>query len=367
MPSTRCTRAARAAVTLALAFALAVGPAGCEATDNDGPVLAMTRNSDGAYAFARVTIPGWTASPLASAHFPMFTGVVIDLDEGKVTDHGAPMEGRFAGGDPLVPIDFEMLVAVTALYNAEASWSFYAALWRPEFPPLPQSIPIYFYPRTTASDLLAIKVDNAAYAPAFHALALWPERKLANIKLPLAMNPSVTTHEIGHAMYDTLLRSRVDGATLEDLRTRGLDEGLADTFAIAHIGNPAIMSDCGVKEMAIMHSETRDVRLESTYSDDLVGESNAIYLIGTVVARTFWLAAETRAEALGGRQAALRHGAALAARALAIHEPAGVDEPYAFFEDLLALPDLAPADHDAFCAALAKTFAVKLPNIEACP
>lgn len=347
-------------------LALAASLGGCLAdAGEDGPVLVIQRGDAGGYELAPTAIPGFVSDPLASAHFHFIEGAVHDYEANRIVEPGRPMHGRFAAGSPLVPVDYETLVAVSALADLERAYDFFASVWDDDLPPLMQDMPVYFYPESASSDPLEHHADNAAYWSDFQVLDLWPDRLLSRAGVPMAANPSVLTHELGHGVVDLCTR---DILVTELAEFRALHEGLADSFAVALLVDPDSLAALGDDGRALADTDLRDVSQPATYAEAAAADIRPDYRIGTVVARTFWLVAQARADALGGLAPALRHGAALAIRALRSLDSAGVDRVLTgFFGKLLALPDLAPADHDAFCAALAETFPSEIDQLEACP
>jgi hypothetical protein len=154
-------------------------------------------------------------------------------------------------GGALVPEDFDSLAMVSIYYQIERSLLFFEdegfdsdRLVHME---------TYYWPKFTiveADGAKTLMVDNAFYLYATtknRAFYVFPYEQFG--WLPLSMNGGVMTHEFSHAVYDALVtepnRAWIDGGGLTPAASNfvyGLNEGVADVFAVARLGDPDFMS-----------------------------------------------------------------------------------------------------------------------------
>jgi hypothetical protein len=156
-----------------------------------------------------------------------------------------------AADGALVPEDFDSLAMVSIYYQIERSLLFF------EDEGLDSSrlvhMETYYWPKFTiieADGQKQIMVDNAFYlyaTSADRAFYVFPYEQFG--WLPLSMNGGVMTHEFSHAVYDALVtepnRAWIDGGGMTTSATNfvyGLNEGVADVFAVARLGDPDFMS-----------------------------------------------------------------------------------------------------------------------------
>jgi hypothetical protein len=244
-----------------------------------------------------------------------------------------------------------------------------------------------FFPVTLLS------TDNAAYAPPVDGwLAL---RTALQDGVPFAMHRGVISHEFGHRLFFMNAFRGVDGGfevwredstrsdldedqTREQMLLKGVDEGLADVFAMAALEDKDAINrafeDAG--EVFAAEAPRRDVEGDfadaATYDNlkDLTLDAALLqecglvdqdfrsafnfYCVGTVVAAALWEAADGDAATLAAElePAVLR---ALPAIGLALANGAAFDVDV-FLEPLAQ--QVAPgARRDALCAAVSRRFA----------
>jgi hypothetical protein len=154
-------------------------------------------------------------------------------------------------GDVLVPEDFDSLAMVSIYYQLERSLLFF------EDEGLDSSrlvhMETYYWPKFTIIDADGaekIMADNAFYLYATttdRAFYVFPFEEFE--WLPLSMNGGVMTHEYAHAVYDALVtepnRGWIDGGGMTTPGVNfvyGLNEGIADVFAVDRVGDPDYMS-----------------------------------------------------------------------------------------------------------------------------
>lgn len=357
-----------------LAPILAIASA-CAASGEPGEVVVLVRADDGTYRLEPRDLGVRSFRPLASDRFVYVSNASVAFhDTSPVTvtvEDAEPFVLELTDGDPMVPADHEGLVIATAAYALEESYRFYESLGLGRTVPHPASYLVLVNPRYPSAEGFAF-TDNAAFAAALHAFLLPPHRYLSAVEVPFVANPSVITHEMGHAMIGHLvIEVQGAGAPLAPNRVEeALNEGLSDVFAIAHVGEPVVFADSLVDPRYAADNAERDVRLDWRYTEaleeQLAAEDYSPYAIGTVVARTFWLHAEASVDAHEGMPGALRAGAQLAFDALRTFDIFAARHPVDFFEHLVAELDPEGADHAAFCAALAITFERALDRVPSC-
>jgi hypothetical protein len=173
--------------------------------------------------------------------------------------------------------------------------------------------------------------DNAAYAaPVDGWLAL---RSAFHDGVPFAMHRGVSAHEFGHRLFFHNVFSSVDGGfelwqhdntetelSPEQLRgqmlLKGIDEGLADVFAIAALADKDAINDAfafagdafepeaarrdveGAFGTAATYDNLRDLSLDATHLQSCgltrtdFGQQFNFYCVGTVLAAAIWEAAD---------------------------------------------------------------------------
>lgn len=161
-------------------------------------------------------------------------------------------------GGALVPEDFDSLAMVSIYYQIERSLLFFEDEGLDTGRLVHMST--YYWPRFTIVETDGaeeIMVDNAFYlyaTSATRSFYVFPHEQFG--WLPLSMNGGVMTHEFSHAVYDALVtepnRAVIDGGGITSAAANfiyGLNEGIADAFAVARLGDADYMRhsiDAGV-------------------------------------------------------------------------------------------------------------------------
>ena len=349
-------------LTLCIAVALtACAPAGDE-------IVVLARDDDGRFSLEPRVLDVESVDPLVSAHFTLIEGASLRMaGDTLVVEGGSPFSARLTEGTPRAPLDHECLVALTAIQHFEDAHAFFVRMGVGDAGVAPERSRIFLYPRMLGDSGLPISTysDNAGFASVIDGFVLAPEVQLGDADVPLATSPLIATHELGHAMIHRLTRRR----TIDDPHYASLHEGLSDVFAAAQHDAPDVLADIGEHEL--FAAGARDLRVERALTPaqlDALGSSHYRnpYPVGTLIARTFWLAAERTLDTHGSRRAALEHVASLAVAALASFPRDAALHIVPFFDHLLRLPSVDATHHAAFCDSLRETFALVIAESEEC-
>lgn len=214
-----------------------------------------------------------------------------------------------------VPEDFDGLMMVSTYYNFELSRDFFLAAGVP--PEALDGTTTFYEPTFLAYDeagTLSVALGNAAFVPCIASFLVFAGAGLRDI--PLGANPGVAAHEYGHLVFDRVLYGVDGGASPPpehadaDLLLLALNEGLADFFGAAVLGDP----NFAARSLTYGRSQARNLAPGSVWSmsaeDALFVEGRADpYPLATVWGSFFW----DLALALDGGAAS---SAALALRAL---------------------------------------------------
>ncbi|MCB9741164.1 MAG: hypothetical protein H6740_00890 [Alphaproteobacteria bacterium] len=180
-------------------------------------------------------------------------------------------------------------------------WSFYHTLSRadaelaPLIPELDAVFPVDFAYQPAYSVMELSSGTNAAYiSGGAHLFMLLPD--MMDGPVPIAANPAVIRHELGHALFRALgagdpraqapWDDQVDAVPVNCIRA--LDEGFADMLSTLSLQDPDVLA------ASIPGLDTRDVREGWTATEDLypTADSAALlfdpYALGTVYASLAW-------------------------------------------------------------------------------
>ena len=236
-----------------------------------------------------------------------------------------PLLGRF------VADDFDSLHYLTVLRNFEEAFDYFIDVIDDQSSASGTKGLVSFYGLVTAASWLPVPftgaADNAAYfafADSWVTLRVWDQEGI-----PLAMNVGVIVHEFSHRVFfhnvfDTpafpywaaaFSGNEDESDPLSLPIIRGVDEGLADIFAVGYAKHPAYMSasleDPAISvprfaPIAALRDLEADFAQSATYEtvadgsfDDSVGCGSLDdgiagfnpYCLGTVLATTLWEAA----------------------------------------------------------------------------
>jgi|GEM_PF-1948711 len=255
------------------------------------------------------------------------------------------VEGQreLAGGDVVNPRlswngsewqaqDYDSLAYLTAFANFEKVWSFMSEY--DNTGATDEHAIVGFYGEVVVSNLITMPViaaDNAAYVSTLDGWLVLRSVALSGEALPLGMNDAVIAHEFAHRYVHHNLHLRTDenfdlwrsatvngfASSTDAFNLRGIDEGIADVFALAYSGKPdfierSITSATPAISARDVEGEFADLVtyehfLNGGYPDndfqdacngDLSSEGFNFYCIGTLFARVMWDTAGGDANAL---------------------------------------------------------------------
>jgi hypothetical protein len=298
-------------------------------------------------------------------------------------------------GEALVPEDFDSLAMVSVYYQIERSLLFF------EDAGLDASrlvhMETYYRPKFTiieADGAEEIMADNAIYLYATandRAFYVFPFQQFQ--WLPLSMNGGVMTHEFSHAVYDALVtepnRAWIDGGGMSTPGVNfvyGLNEGIADVFAVDRTGDPDYMSHSIAKGAYVSSCNgggykdiVRDASVPAPYTAAMDSAARHLpsdqfcpYDIGAFFSSAVY-AAEQRLEGVESGEGAIptaESRALFGAALLRALDRLGQSLPpefelYDLFDLFLEeLPNAAA--HDALCSALENLYAIHYAEITGC-
>lgn len=394
------SRAARTARTLALAL-LAGGLAALSCDPGTVSVEILDYDSErDAYAFRVVGIETLeNVSRLEGRATKLVGDAEIRLDYQtnllKWVDPGYRVAfGAVRADGVLVPEDFDSLAMVSIYYQIERSLLAFEELGLDASRLVPMET--YYWPRFTIVDSDGEKTvmeDNAFYMYATRndrGFYVFPYEQFG--WLPLSMNGGVMTHEFSHAVFDALVtvphRAWIDAGGLSRAAANflyGLNEGFADTIAVARLGDPDYMghsiagntfsSPCNGAVSDVVRDASRAINYSEGMDDDArtVAE-NAFcpYAIGAFVSSLMYETAQVidgiPLDGDGIPSAASRTEVAAAfLRALdLVGQGLAGDFELSDFFDLFAGELPAGPSRAAACAALSERYAMYYGGIESC-
>jgi hypothetical protein len=347
-------------VTSALGALAAVATlAGCRGGPVPGPVVveALVASLDDPRSFALDDVVLERVTDLRSGEGELFDvrrGFAINSDtlitqlrDEQLGFAELAERGRAAGRGPVAPRmsfdgarwiaeDFDTLQYFTLWHHFERAWAFARDDLGDESGATTQRSLVAMYGDLALSELLPLPVrsaDNTAYVVLIDG---WLNFRavLLNEGVPFAMNPGVVAHELHHRVF---FHNVFGGDAFENWRAwavgggsqragnlvRGLDEGLADVFAVAFTGDPSFMSPSlagrfdtqaqrrdldGELAQAVSYEALRDALLpvelqnHCGFSPDLEDQLAApqlnVYCVGTALARALWEGADFDVEVL---------------------------------------------------------------------
>ncbi|MGE0548366.1 MAG: hypothetical protein AB7O24_02255 [Kofleriaceae bacterium] len=235
---------------------------------------------------------------LDGPYLRMLRGGELVEQAGQVTLRGGRDPGlRYSvEGGVVVPLDYPSLVMVSAYYQFERLFEQLpnvTGLTIDELIAGGDKLTVYFEP---AGD--EIGVSNAFYA----GQRRWVlSRRSDTERVPLAIDPRVLAHELGHVLFE---RGFFDGAPVACDRAAahsdplfpgrleleygviGFDEGIADFVSFAATGGTSPLFDTGFPPA------DRDFHSTFTYESLALGTgcTSGLYCVGTLVARSLFQA-----------------------------------------------------------------------------
>ncbi len=198
--------------------------------------------------------------------------------------------------------DFGSLAMISTYYNIEQAMLFFENIGMPQG--LTGTLDTYYHPDikevysdpVTGEETVLPGFDNAFYLSiskndrAFYVL---PFKYITT--LPLSMNIGVITHEYTHSVFDILVLDKRGESTVASTGTSvnylsALNEGLADTMAVAYTGDPDYMTH-SIDDISITRDASKIIIYNYYY--DLNAENNQglffdPYEIGAFVSSIFY-------------------------------------------------------------------------------
>ncbi len=218
-----------------------------------------------------------------------------DFSASFVRDAGRrPSLSFIDDGGVWVPEDFDGLMMVSTYYNFELSRDFFLAAG--VSPEALDGTTTFYEPTFLAYDeagALSGAFGNAAFVPCIASFLVFAGADLRDI--PLGANPGVAAHEYGHLVFDRVLYGVDGGASPPpehadaELLLLALDEGLADFFGAAVLGDP----NFATRSLTYGRSPARNLAPGSVWSmaaeDALLVDGGADpYPLATVWGSFFW-------------------------------------------------------------------------------
>ena len=213
-----------------------------------------------------------------------------------ILDPGEAVRPRWTTVDgALYPRDFDGFALTTLYHHIEQAALYYDSLGAEQ----PGPLDVYYLGALRLEGLGADLelTDNALYFFGVRFLVATRFEVLQDV--PLGMNRGVVVHEMGHAMFDTLVydddaRLRLLDGEIEDRTAnllRSITEGLSDFFAAVQTGDPRFL-DASVPPELMSFPRNVDEPIE--YTTGILGTADAVpgvydpYLAGTCLASALW-------------------------------------------------------------------------------
>ncbi len=209
--------------------------------------------------------------------------IVLDYQKNEIDWKEAGAYVAFGGiksDGVLIPEDFDSLAMASAYYGLELSMLFFEDIGMPR--DLLVHMETYYWPDLKIIEADGEEIDmrdNAFYmyiAQNDRGFYIFPYEDFQ--WLPLSMNAGVMTHEYTHAVFDALVHDPNRGVALAAMTISGanflygLNEGCADSMAVARTGDPDYMEHSIEKEVYVVQCNTaireivRDASEEWYYS-----------------------------------------------------------------------------------------------------
>lgn len=224
----------------------------------------------------------------------------FDLARGAFFEK-APTESTFLrlswNGNFYQATDFDSLYMITAYYWFERVLDFYTDVIRDKTSATQSPVMISVYGAFTSQGLVKVPtgfVDNSSYQPLEDMFRMF--RVGDQEGLPYEMNPGVVAHEFQHRIFHHAVfqsKGKAGYSAWRETRAKyvlkAIDEGLADIHAVGFSKDPNFLGDAA--------RDLDGAFAQTATSENLVDSSN-YYLLGTVIAKTIWEAADRDVEVL---------------------------------------------------------------------
>jgi hypothetical protein len=321
--------------------------------------------------------------------------VLLDYQQGflkwKAPGHSVAFSAFEADG-VLIPEDFDSLAMAAVYYNIELSLLFFEALGLPVNELLVPMNTYYW------ADFEIVETDGESTEMADNAFYMYVSENDRSFFvfpydqfqwLPMSMNAGIMTHEYTHAVFDALVYDPTRGAVLQPSAAnflQGLNEGMADTMAVARTGDPdyiahsvpkgvfvAQCNDSGWKEIV------RDASLSISYSYAFDSAARSVpsdrfcpYDIGSFVSSLMYALAASIDDSSAGQgaipapEARLQvAGYALEALDLLGQSLSNDFELYDFFSFFASVID-TDSHLDTFCGLLGQRYSMWFSEVSGC-
>ncbi len=268
-------RTSPAALVIASVVSTALLASSCAPLEGplDVEVLLPDEGSDAGFRLGTVTLhsvtdllrgKGKRFDVRAGLNVNAFT-LIDELREEQLSFEELVRRSRESSGDDMQPRlywdggryvaeDYDSLQYLTIFHNFERAWDFAAAVGDTSTATSDRSL-VGFYSSVSLNDALPVPLqtsDNAAYVTFIDA---WMTFRMFLVQegVPFSMNPGVIAHELHHRVFfHNVFRGEAyeswrawvtsDEFTRAGNLMKGLDEGLADLFAVGMTRDLAFMS-----------------------------------------------------------------------------------------------------------------------------
>jgi len=213
----------------------------------------------------------------------------------------APTESTFLrlawNGSFFQATDFDSLYMITAYYWFEQAWDFYTHVVKDASSATQTPVIVSVYSAFTSQGLVKVPtgfVDNSSYQPLEDMFKMF--RVGDQEGLPFEMNAGVVAHEFQHRIFHHIVfqsKGKAGYSAWRESRAkrilRATDEGIADINAVGFSRNANFLCEA---------SRDLDGTFAKTATYENLADSANYYLLGTLIAKTIWEAADRDVEVL---------------------------------------------------------------------
>lgn len=228
------------------------------------------------------------------------TSIEIDYESNQVRWNrvGTPVAfNAVKSGDTYYPEDYNSLAMVSIYYAMEQAMKYFESIGMKSS--TVGSIPTHFWANVLEIGLLYSDQEQKSLDNAFYLAISQNERSFYILpfdeinSIPLSMNPGVLTHEYSHAVFQAIIYDKVVGGEGElDIITShylyGLNEGIADIFAIALTGDPDFMRH-SIDNVLVTRDARQTIKYTSSF-ETYIGDTFRFdaYQIGAFVSAAIY-------------------------------------------------------------------------------
>ncbi|MBN2340687.1 MAG: hypothetical protein JXX29_00925 [Deltaproteobacteria bacterium] len=230
-------------------------------------------------------------------------GLSIELDyqlqEVRWNEVGSSVAfNALKAGDVYYPEDYSSLAMISVYYGIERAMLFFESVGMEKN--RLENLETYYFAEVISIDELGQIEDEAAANNAFYMPIDENDRGFyilpftIDVGVPLSMNPGVLTHEYTHAVFQELildnLTNGLAAGQVNDNYLYGLNEGLADVFAVALTGDPDYIRP-SISDIQVTRNAAEIIEYKAVY--DMDAESLGPlqfnpYVIGAFVSATLY-------------------------------------------------------------------------------